>query len=137
MKEKDERQKNLSLSSPQSGEILRKDGEFFDKPDYHGNRLLTPEGGYGFSLIRAYIKPGGESPPKRMITAIRVYFVISGSGEFVINEESYKAEKDKTFLISPGGVYSFKAGEGGMEIFEVNVPGADSESYEFVEPQPQ
>lgn len=75
----------------------------------------------GVSIIIGDINPNGESPPKRMIGATRIYTVIGGSGEFLINGEKYIAEKDNVFLTTPGGVYSFKAGKDGMKLCEVNV----------------
>ena len=47
-----------------------------------------------------------------------LYFVIDGSGTFIVDGETQEAEKGDLLIIEAGSVYQY---EGSMQLFEFNI----------------
>ncbi|MFA6549960.1 MAG: hypothetical protein WCT36_01225 [Candidatus Gracilibacteria bacterium] len=52
----------------------------------------------------------------------RIYFVIDGSGKFVVGDEENQVEKNDVIVIEPMTKYEY---EGKMKLFEINFPATD------------
>ncbi|MFM2423749.1 MAG: hypothetical protein RLZZ70_136 [Candidatus Parcubacteria bacterium] len=66
-----------------------------------------------------YIKVHGAHKPRRVLFGIRNYYVVSGSGIFVVQDEEIQVEKGFLVVIKPAEVYSYT---GVMELLEFNIP---------------
>ncbi|MEK6967362.1 MAG: hypothetical protein AABX51_01900 [Nanoarchaeota archaeon] len=56
--------------------------------------------------------------------SFRLYFVIDGTGEFLVGEEKFSVEKNDVVIIPPKTAYAYK---GKMKLFEANAPATSSE----------
>lgn len=59
--------------------------------------------------------------------AIRLYFVISGKGTFIINGRKTNARKYDLFTVSDSEIYEY---EGKMKLLEINIPATDNSNEE-------
>lgn len=66
-----------------------------------------------------YIEVSGEHQPRRVLFGVRNYFVISGSGSFVVQSEEIQVERGSLVVVKPAEVYSYA---GVMELLEFNIP---------------
>ena len=58
-----------------------------------------------------------------MVGATRSYFVLNGSGKFILNGEEIKVAEGDLVVIPDGGIYKYS---GVMKLFEFNVPATTS-----------
>jgi mannose-6-phosphate isomerase-like protein (cupin superfamily) len=70
----------------------------------------------GVTALRVNVH--GSHPLKRMTgDTVRMYYVVRGQGEFVLNGIAQKVTEGDCAVIEPGGEYSYT---GEMTLFEVN-----------------
>lgn len=107
--------------------ITLKDTRFFDNGPFSGNVYVEKKDGKGFNILLVNCV---ESHYKtKLISATRLYFVVEGSGTFIIDEKIETAHESDLFIITDNQVYSYK---GKMKLIEINVPATDSSNEEKV-----
>ncbi len=60
----------------------------------------------------------------------RVYFVIEGTGEFVINDEVMPVEQHDVVIVPKNTPYNYRATNGTLKLFLVHTPAYSSDSEE-------
>ncbi len=63
----------------------------------------------------------------------RIYFVLEGKGEFVINGEKVLVEKSDVIIVPKNTPYDYKTMGGTMKLFLVHCPAYDAEFEEKLE----
>ena len=86
-----------------------RDGYVYQRFVKHDNK--TP-----FNFL--YIDVAGCHKTRRVLHGIRNYYVVSGSGVFVVEGEQFQVGKQTLITIQPGEEYSY---EGEMELIEFNI----------------
>ena len=113
-------------------------GEATLRPKSFGDLKIYVDGtgGEGFNALVVILGAGKKHPRKKVIGPARLYFVISGCGNFFIDGKTYVAQARDLFVIKPGQEYSYEAGAtGSLQLFEVNIASAEgSFDDELVEP---
>jgi RimJ/RimL family protein N-acetyltransferase/mannose-6-phosphate isomerase-like protein (cupin superfamily) len=105
------------LARKPSRHIKPSETEYFDRGGFEGHVYVPKEAGEGFNAL--VIDVHGRHPEKRILAGnTRSYFVIDGSGTFVVDGEVQEAEKGDLLVIEAGSVYQY---EGSMQLFEFNV----------------
>lgn len=66
----------------------------------------------------------------KLKNATRLYFVVEGNGEFIIDNHKESAEVYDLFIIHDGQIYEYS---GVMKLIEVNVPATDGDNEEKLE----
>lgn len=105
--------------------ISLKDTKVFDLKDFKAGFYLQKSDGRGFNALLVDCLTGHYKT--RLTGAVRVYFVLEGSGIFIINGNSAGAEQYDLFIIESGDEYSYT---GTMKLFEFNVPATDASNEE-------
>lgn len=90
--------------------------ELFKRIGFSGNVFIPSGLKKGFNALLVTVD--GQHPKKRMLDTTRVYFVIEGEGEFVIDNVPSKVSPYDLYVIEPSQEYSYK---GKMKLFEFNV----------------
>jgi len=63
----------------------------------------------------------------------RVYFVVSGKGEFDVNGEKVDVEKNDVIIIPKNTIYDYRSLGGTLELFLVHTPAYDPEFEEKID----
>lgn len=91
--------------------------EEFERSGFIGRIIVPKEAQTGFSIN--LVDCFDDHPVKRVGEGTtRIYFVILGKGKFTVNNVTYVAIKNDTFVINPGETYSYF---GAMKLIEFNV----------------
>jgi len=107
----------FELIRNQSRSISLSETEYFERDGFEGHVYVPKEAGEGFNAL--VIDVHGRHPEKRILAGnTRSYFVIDGSGTFVVDGETQEAEKGDLLVIEAGSVYQY---EGSMQLFEFNI----------------
>lgn len=93
----------------------------FEREDFLGRIYVPAEAQAGFTALEVTVD--GSHPRKQMIDTTRTYFVLEGSGSFMLNDATYEAHKGDFFIIPTGSEYSY---QGQMQLFEVNISPTNS-----------
>ncbi len=64
----------------------------------------------------------GKHGKVKSLISDRVYLVLEGRGEFIINEEIVPVEKDDVIIIPKNTPYDYRAVEGTLKLFLVHTP---------------
>lgn len=96
--------------------IALKDTNFFDAGGFSGQEYITREMKAGFNALLVTVKD--RHPRKRMVDTTRCYFVVEGTGIFVLDDQSHNVTPGDFFVISPGHEYEYS---GDMKLFEFNI----------------
>ena len=75
----------------------------------------------GFTAL--VIEIDGMYPKKKMIDAIRTYYILAGRGFFTIDGHLNSAGPGDFFVIEPGQIYQY---EGEMKLLEYNISPTNS-----------
>ncbi|MBI5456686.1 hypothetical protein HY969_03005 [Candidatus Kaiserbacteria bacterium] len=105
--------------------ISLKETEAFDRGEFKGNLYVQKKDNKGFNALLVECLTGHYKT--KLTGAVRVYFVLEGSGIFIINGDSAEAEQYDLFIIESGDEYSYT---GAMKLFEFNVPATDTSNEE-------
>lgn len=76
----------------------------------------------------AYIEITGSHGKIKTLKSDRVYYVIDGKGEFIIDDEVIPVEKSDVVIVPSNVVYDYRAKEGTLKLFLVHTPAYDSDS---------
>jgi mannose-6-phosphate isomerase-like protein (cupin superfamily) len=106
-----------------TGKISLDETNFFDADGFSGQEYVTREMQAGFNALLVTV--AGRHTRKRMIDTTRAYFVVEGTGTFILDEDSHQVEKGDLFIIAPGHEYEYS---GTMKLFEFNIS-PDNSSY--------
>ncbi len=96
-----------------------------DKGEFLARFYLTKEQSDDASVI--FVECRTRHYKTKMKGAKRMYFILGGSGSFIINEKQETANPYDLFIISNGETYEYS---GAMKMLELNVPATDSSNYE-------
>src|SRR5690348_11059615 len=99
-----------------------------DKKDFVAKFYIEKNQNQNFNVLLVDSLKGHYKT--RLKNATRLYFVIGGSGKFIVDGKSDLAEKDDLFIISAGETYEYF---GEMRLLEINVPATDSSNEEKIE----
>ncbi len=99
-----------------TGKFSLDDAIFFDAGGFMGQEYITREQKAGFNALLVTVKD--HHPRKRMVGATRCYFVVEGSGVFILDDQPHEVRIGDLFVITPGHEYEY---HGTMKLFEVNV----------------
>ena len=78
----------------------------------------------------AYFEVTGSHGKVRNKKSDRIYFVISGKGEFIVGNESYQVAGNDVVIVPKSTVYDYRATEGVLNLFLVHSPAYDSNAEE-------
>jgi len=67
----------------------------------------------------------GRHGKVKSLMSDRVYLVLEGKGEFIINEEVIPVEKDDVIIIPKNTPYDYRAVEGTLKLYLVHAPAYD------------
>ena len=73
----------------------------------------------------AYFKVDGSHGKVKTTSSDRVYYVLEGTGEFVIDGQSTQVEKTDVFIVPKNTAYDYK---GKMSLFLVHTPAFDQDA---------
>jgi len=76
----------------------------------------------------AYIEVTGKHGKIKTLKSDRVYYVINGVGEFIINDEVIPIEKSDVVIVPSNVIYNYRAKEGKLKLFLVHTPAFDQDS---------
>jgi quercetin dioxygenase-like cupin family protein len=108
------------VKTGQNGRLGPEDGARIELP---GARILTKvtaeqtEGRY--ALIEALNTPGWESELNRHPHESKVFYVLAGSYEFVVDDRWGEVHPGDTLLVNAGEIHGFRAGPGGGRVLVV------------------
>ncbi len=94
-----------------------KDIPVTDRGAYAYSKLIVNDEATPFNAIKITVT--GTHPTRRIVHGIRNYYVVEGSGTFVVEKDEYKVEEGTIVTIHPGECYSYN---GTMKLFEFNIP---------------
>jgi quercetin dioxygenase-like cupin family protein len=112
---------------------------------YHllGNLLRflarSPDTGGAYCLVESLTAPGAGAPPNRHPSDDEAFYVIDGSFEFTIEEETIAARAGDFVKVPNGAVHAFKnVGEAPGRLLIINSPGRSHDGFfsEAGEPMP-
>ena len=103
-----------------SGRIRVSETERFDREGFYGLVYLGDNDGAGFGALEVHVHD--SHPEKTVQVETRMYRVEEGTGTFIINGTSYDAKPGDMFIIRRDSTYSYKANNGKMKLFEINIP---------------
>lgn len=107
--------------------IALKDTEVHDLKDFIAKFYVTKKDGEDFNALLVDCKT--RHYKTKLKNAVRMYFVIEGNGEFVVDNEKYEANLHDYFLIKSGQIYEYS---GKMKLIEVNIPSTDRSNEEEI-----
>lgn len=103
---------------------------------YHlfGNLLRfharNSEGAGAYSLVETLTAPGAGAPPNRHPGDDEAFFILDGTFEFVIDDETIRASGGAFVAVPNGAVHSFtNVGEAPGRLLIINSPGRDHDSF--------
>lgn len=67
----------------------------------------------------------GRHGKVKSLISDRVYLVLEGKGEFIINGEVIPVEKDDVIIIPKNTPYDYRVAEGTMKLYLVHIPAFD------------
>ncbi len=108
-----------------SGRIRFDETESFERPGFNGHIYFGDNEGAGFGALE--VRVHDSHPEKTVEVETRMYRVEEGNGTFIINGTSYDAKPGDVFLIRRHSTYSYKAHDGMMKLFEINIPYTEKE----------
>ncbi len=76
----------------------------------------------------AYFEVTGSHGKVKTTKSDRVYFVVDGKGEFVVDGEKIPVEESDVVIVPKNTPYDYKVKEGTMKLFLVHVPAYDEEA---------
>ena len=88
-----------------------------NKSDYIVSHFIKKEQQTDFSIVFVECITGHYKT--KLKHAKRIYFILEGSGNFIIDETSYDAKQYDLFIIESMSIYEYK---GKMKMIEFNVP---------------
>jgi mannose-6-phosphate isomerase-like protein (cupin superfamily) len=89
----------------------------FDNEGFSGNVYVEGDSGQGFNAL--LVEVHGHHPRKRILEGnTRAYYVVSGTGTFILEEVEHHVQENDLFVIPAGGEYEYT---GEMKLFEFNV----------------
>ena len=80
------------------------------------------------SASAAYFEVTGSHGKVKTTSSDRVYFVLEGEGEFVINDEVVPVEKHDVIVVPKNTPYDYRATNGVLKLFLVHIPAYDPEN---------
>lgn len=72
-----------------------------------------------------YLEVVGSHGKTKTIKSDRIYFIVDGEGEFIINEEVIPVEKSDMVIVPKDTPYDYRAKEGVLKLFLVHTPAFD------------
>ena len=69
----------------------------------------------------------GKHGKVKSLISDRIYLVLEGKGEFIINEEVLPVEKDDVIIVPKNTPYNYRAIEGKLKLFLVHTPAFDEQ----------
>jgi len=108
--------------------IRAADAEHFDVGDFRGILYLDKKTNPAYNVL--LIECVKRHFKMRLKDATRAYFVVKGSGAFVINDERIAVEPQDVVVVKDGDVFEY---EGVMTLFEFNIPATDERNEERLE----
>lgn len=75
----------------------------------------------------AFFKVTGSHGKVKSTKSDRIYYVVSGKGEFMIDGEITPVKEKDVVIIPKNTPYDYKAADGELELFLVHTPAYDSE----------
>jgi len=75
----------------------------------------------------AYFEITGQHGETKATESDRIYYVIDGEGEFMMNGETIKVGKSDVFVAPKNTTYDYKAVVGVLKMFLVHTPAFDSD----------
>jgi mannose-6-phosphate isomerase-like protein (cupin superfamily) len=105
---------------------------------YEIEALLSPHEEGAGTFYRVRIAPGARTSVSYHRIAEEFYFVIAGGGTAVLDGRVYPLKAGDFLRLPPGTTHGFVAGEQGLDMLDVHVPGCrpDRDVY-FVGPTPE
>lgn len=76
----------------------------------------------------AYIEVTGRHGKVRSEKSDRIYLILEGEGEFVVNEEVVPVKKMDVVIVPKNTPYDYRAVKGTMKLFFVHVPAFSPEA---------
>jgi mannose-6-phosphate isomerase-like protein (cupin superfamily) len=76
----------------------------------------------------AFFKVVGSHGRVKSTQSDRVYFVVSGKGEFLIADEKFYVTSKDVIIVPKNTAYDYRAVDGDLELFLVHTPAYDSEA---------
>ena len=93
------------------------DATFFEREGFTGKVYISSEKKKGYTVLLITVE--GKHPKKEMKAGtIRNYFVIGGTGTFIVNNITHKVSPQDLFVIEPGDQYEY---EGTMTLLDTNI----------------
>ncbi len=80
------------------------------------------------SASGVYFEVVGSHGKIKTTKSDRVYFIVDGKGEFIINEEVIPVEKSDMVIVPKTTPYDYRAKEGVLKLFLVHTPAFDPDS---------
>ena len=77
-----------------------------------------------------YFEVTGKHGKIKTTKSDRVYLVLEGKGEFIINDKVINVEKDDVIIVPKNTPYDYKAKRGIMKLFLVHTPAFEPEAEE-------
>ena len=76
----------------------------------------------------AYFEVTGSHGKTKSTKSDRVYFIIEGQGEFIVDDKVIEVAKSDMIIMPKNKVYDYKAKNGVMKMFLVHTPAYDSDA---------
>lgn len=90
---------------------------------YHLEPLIRREEEGGLTAWHVRLDPGAVTPTSFHKVAEEAYFVLSGIGTAWLDGEPHPLEPGVFLRLPPGTRHSFTAGDGGLTLLDLHVPG--------------
>ncbi len=79
------------------------------------------------NVSATYFEVTGSHGKVKTTLSDRVYLVLEGKGEFIIDDQKILVEKDDVVIIPKNTTYDYSASDGVLKLFLVNTPAFRSE----------
>jgi mannose-6-phosphate isomerase-like protein (cupin superfamily) len=76
----------------------------------------------------AYFEVTGSHGKVKTTESDRVYYVLDGNGEFILNEEVIPVEKSDVIIVPKNTPYDYRATKGTLKLFLVHSPAFEPEA---------
>lgn len=76
----------------------------------------------------AYFEVTGKHGKTKSTKSDRIYYIIDGKGEFIINGEVIPVEKNDVIIAPKNIIYDYRAKEGTLKLFLVHAPAFDPDN---------
>ena len=99
-----------------------------EREGYSYQRFVKNDQDTPFDFLRVVVY--GRHKTRKVLAGIRNYYVVTGEGNFVVNDEIIPVKVRSLVRIMPGENYSY---EGSMELIEFNIDTGQGIGHEDVE----